>query len=190
MYSTDLHKSKKMRILVEMKKLVLLWLSVMALTLNAQSKPQKKSVKIKYTETKEFKIDSVVLRRFYPGVMGAPIVYKVDFFCKAKRNLGSKVQKDFFKPDSIWMDGKRAKANLVLEKNANPLAKGREFQIFAELIYPTQNAEMQHFEVEPPEEIIPPKKYKGRMLLRYRISGKTYFVDVPQIQYGATIYAP
>lgn len=176
--------------LVKMRSLMMVCFLLLSGGILAQPIPKKKiSPKIKYPENKEFKIDSVVLRRFYPGVMGAPIVYKVDFFCKAKRNLGSKVKRDFLNVDSIWMDDKRTKAYLSLEKIANPLAKGREFQIVAELVYPTDN---RNFSDQPVEiqSNVPPKKYKGKMLLRYYFAGKAYFVDVPEFQYGTTIYAP
>ena len=179
-----------MRKLVKMRNLMMVWLLLLSGGILAQPVPKKKiSPKIKYPENKEFKVDSVVLRRFYPGVMGAPIVFKVDFYCKAKRNLGSKVKSDFLTVDSIWMDDKRAKAHLSLEKIANPLAKGREFQIVAELVYPTSNRDFPDQLVEI-QTNVPPKKYKGKMLLRYYVAGKAYFVDVPDFQYGTTIYAP
>ncbi len=179
-----------MRILVEMRNLMMVCFLPFSGGIMAQPVPKKKSSpKIKYPENKDFRVDSVVLRRFYPGVMGAPIVFKVDFFCKAKRNLGSKVKRDFLKVDSIWMDDKRAKCNLSLEKIANPLAKGREFQIVAELVYPAANRDFpdQPVEIQPN---VPPIKYKGKILLRYSVSGKIYYVDVPQYQIGTTIYAP
>ena len=96
-----------------------LLLGLMVLSVFAQPAKKKSQPKIKFPETKEIKVDSVVLSRFYPGVYGAPIVYNVLVYCKTKVNCGSKVKSDFLRVDSLWMDEKVGAANLVLNNLQN-----------------------------------------------------------------------
>lgn len=172
-----------------MRKFLSIVLSLMVFSVFAQPIKRKPQPKIKFPETKEIKIDSVVLSRFYPGVYGAPIVYNVLIYCKTKVNCGSKVKSDFFKVDSLWMDEKVGSANLLLNKSSNPLRKGQSFRIMSRIEFPT-NKDMPNVEFQVNASVTPPIKHNGRALFRYFIGGKKVYVVIPEVILGTTVYAP
>jgi hypothetical protein len=164
-------------------------LCFMVFSVFAQPVKRKPQPKIKFPETKEIKIDSVVLSRFYPGVYGAPIVYNVLIYCKTKVNCGSKVKSDFLRVDSLWMDEKVGSAGLVLNKSSNPLRKGQSFRIMSRIEFPT-NKDMPNVEFQVNASVNPPIKHNGRAVFRYFIGGKKVYVVIPDVILGTTVYAP
>ncbi len=161
----------------------------MGFSVFAQPLKRKPQPKIKFPETKEIKIDSVVLSRFYPGVYGAPIVYNVLIYCKTKVNCGSKVKSDFLRVDSLWMDEKLGSAGLILNKSSNPLRKGQSFRIMSRIEFPT-NKDMPNVELQVNTSVNPPIKHNGRAVFRYFIGVKKVYVIIPDVILGNTVYAP
>lgn len=161
----------------------------MGFSVFAQPLKRKPQPKIKFPETKEIKIDSVVLSRFYPGVYGAPIVYNVLIYCKTKVNCGSKVKSDFLRVDSLWMDEKLGSAGLILNKSSNPLRKGQSFRIMSRIEFPT-NKDMPNVELQVNASVNPPIKHNGRAVFRYFIGVKKVYVIIPDVILGNTVYAP
>jgi len=185
----DLLRSNFFRIFVIMRNFLSFLLCFMGFSVFAQPLKRKPQPKIKFPETKEIKIDSVVLSRFYPGVYGAPIVYNVLIYCKTKVNCGSKVKSDFLRVDSLWMDEKVGSAGLILNKSSNPLRKGQSFRIMSRIEFPT-NKDMPNFELLVNASGIPPIKHNGRAVFRYFIGVKKVYVIIPDVILGNTVYAP
>lgn len=175
-----------------MRFLIIVAVSLISFAASAQSSKKNTIPALKFPENKYFKIDSAVINRLYPGVYGAPIVNNITVYFKTKVNCGqsSKVNLQL---DSFWMQNKGGQLNAVLNKSSEPLRKGSSFRGIAHVEFPTRTEEIPVLNgVTPPQEaaVTPPIKFKGDMLIRYKIAGKSEYLTITKFKEGVHVYAP
>lgn len=176
-------------------RLFIAFLAVFSINLGfSQAYKKKAQEKLKFPENQHMIVDTAVVDKFFPGVYGAPIVYKIHLYLTTKEDLGPR-SKANFEMDSFWMGG-RASTILYVPKNkeSNPFGKRKRIHFIGELVFPTKGATPPPSinGVEPPKEeiVTPPMKMTGELLFRYYVNGLPRYVSITKLKEGRMVYAP